>query len=445
MSEEKHLNERLQFAQIDAATCDQLKKLWPVIEGEIDGILDGFYRHVKAVPALGSMVGDKQNTLMSAQKAHWQKLFTAGFSPDYVESIDTIGRVHSRIGLEPRWYIGGYKFILVRLHQLVLKKYRLSPAKQDAAVDALTAAVFLDMDLAISTYQDILMEEREAQTRKLNSAIDTFKDRVETPMEALNAQAASVDEVATNLTSTCQMAQSEVTSASGVSAESSDSIQTVAAATEELTGSIQEISKQITGASKIARTATAGTETTSGQVSMLANSAQKIGDVVELIQAIAEQTNLLALNATIEAARAGDAGKGFAVVASEVKTLAGQTAKATEEISEQVGEIQQATSGAVSSIEMISEVVRELDEMTASIAAAVEEQGAATSEISGSIQSVANGAGVLLKNIESVDQAIGETETAASRFRDAAGKLGSGSGMISEEIRTFFDQLKQAS
>lgn len=436
---------RLEFAEIDSNTVSALQTIWPVIHPALDDLLRDFYNHVKKVPELSKLIGDHQPRLVSAQKTHWEKLFTSGFDADYQHSINAIGHVHCRIGLEPKWYIAGYKFVLVRLNKFLVRKYRRTMKDLGKILEHVTAAVMLDMDLAISTYEEQLLLERAEQAKRLNQAIDVFRERVEEPLVDVDKGASIVATESGQLLSMSEGALEQISSAHNFSAESNSSVQTVAAATEELSGSIRELSEQVTGAARIATQASEGTEQSSIHVSSLAGSAQKIGDVVGLIQAIAEQTNLLALNATIEAARAGEAGKGFAVVASEVKTLAGQTAKATEEISQQVGEIQQTTERAVQSIESISDVVKQLDEMTTSIAGAVEEQGAATQEISQSVSVVAAGAQSLEENIRGVGEAVDATHNAADTFQSAAGRMNQSVDSISGHIKDFFETLKTGS
>ena len=179
-------------------------------------------------------------------------------------------------------------------------------------------------------------------------------------------------------------------------------------------------------------------------VGQLSAGADRIGDVVKLIRAIAEQTNLLALNATIEAARAGDAGRGFAVVASEVKTLASQTAKATEEIAAQIGAIQGSTAQAVQAIRSISDVMRDISSFTSTIAAAVEEQSASTQEIGRNVHEAASGAKELAGNMATVTEAIEETNRSATSVLEASHALSSQAGTLQGAVDSFLDRVSAA-
>jgi methyl-accepting chemotaxis protein len=442
-TETEQVGRRVSFACITDETRDCLRALWPVVEAHLDDILRRFYKHVMSEPALKNLVGSRQASLESAQKAHWGRLFHAAFDQEYVDSINRIGRAHVRIGLEPRWYIAGYQFVLNELVAIVVRKYRLSPKRLTVTIQAMNRAVMLDLDYAISTYQEILMEAQENRTKTLKEAVDRFQVKVDGALQAVGNTADQVGAGAGNLKAVANAASEEALSASAVSEQTSCNVQTVAAAAEELASSIVEIARQISGASDVARRATGITDNASSEVGLLSVTAQKIGDVIGLIQAIAEQTNLLALNATIEAARAGEAGRGFAIVAQEVKQLAGQTSKATEDIAKQVSEVQAATTRAVATIGSIASTVGEIDSLTAAIAAAVEEQGAATREISINVQQAAQGTSTLNRNVSSVSDAIEKTEGAATSFLVVSSDLQGHAKSITKDIRDFFSDIRR--
>jgi methyl-accepting chemotaxis protein len=232
--------------------------------------------------------------------------------------------------------------------------------------------------------------------------------------------------------------------ASAASDRTSTNVQTVAAASEELSASIGEIGKQVSKSTTISQKASQEAAQTNEQMQGLAAAAVKIGDVVKLINDIAGQTNLLALNATIEAARAGEAGKGFAVVASEVKSLANQTAKATEDIAAQVAEIQGATKQSVGAIKTIGETIGMVNEIATTIASAVEEQGAATQEIARNIQQASTGAGEVSSSIAAVNEAASDTGSAASRVQQMAGNLAEQGASLRAELDRFLAEIRAA-
>ncbi|HYH17222.1 MAG TPA: methyl-accepting chemotaxis protein [Azospirillum sp.] len=313
------------------------------------------------------------------------------------------------------------------------------------------------MARAVQVFKDGLIEaerlaaaqaaDQEAKQRRaeaVNRLVQGFDRTVTGALVSVHASAKQLDDTARGMADIARQTSGEAASASAAANQTSGNVQTVASAAEEMASSIQEIARQVARSTEIAGTAVADANRTNATVQGLADAAQKIGQVVQLIQDIASQTNLLALNATIEAARAGEAGKGFAVVASEVKSLANQTAKATEDIATQVAAIQTATGGAVSAIQGITGTIVAINDISTAIAAAVEEQGAATHEISRSVQQAAAGTREVTGNIERVSAAAGETGTAASQVLGAAGLLSGQAESLRDEVERFLGAIKAA-
>jgi methyl-accepting chemotaxis protein len=286
------------------------------------------------------------------------------------------------------------------------------------------------------------VDERAAMSRNMESAIESFRVSANELLTTVGENASKMKTTAEALTGIAGQATQQAASASGASGETAHNVQTVAAAAEELASSIHEIGRQIELSNATVRSAGQVTARSESEIEGLAKAAQSISSVVDLIQAIAAQTNLLALNATIEAARAGDAGRGFAVVAQEVKSLAEQTAKATQEIAQHIQGIQTSTGNAVASVKEVGAAMRQIDQVTTAIASAVEQQGAATREISQSVQLAAAGTHTLASNISTVSGAIDETNRSAGQVRDASGTVSDAAQRLADEVRSFFVKLR---
>jgi methyl-accepting chemotaxis protein len=435
---------RMRFMRIDARTGELLREFWKVVEPALPKLLEGFYQHITKEPQLARMIGSDIPRLKTAQGSHWARLFNGRFDHEYMQGVRTIGHIHNKIGLEPRWYIGGYNFVLSQLAALAVSRHRWKPGHLADILTAINCAVMLDMDLAISVYQEAMLADRQKQQDKLTAAIHEFDGQMKIALDIVGGSAAKLQDSANVLASNAEESNRQSTAVAAASEQASTNVQTVASATEELSSSVLEIGRQVAESTKIAGKAVEQANQSSATIQGLAAAAQRIGDVVELINTIAGQTNLLALNATIEAARAGEAGRGFAVVASEVKALAEQTAKATGEIGQQILAIQAATKESVESIQEIGATIASVNEITTAVAAAVEEQGSATAEIARNVQEAARGTQEVSSNIGGVSQAASETGQTATQLLTAANELSQQSETLRSQVEGFFSTIRAA-
>ena len=437
---------RLAFLSIDADTITTLRQFHAVLARHIDALLDEFYAHVRAFPELATLFGapERLNHAKAMQRKHWlDSVFAGRFDASYAAQVGEIGRAHLRIGLEPHWYTAGYALVLNRLFALAIDTYRRKPAQAARVIAAINKVAFLDMSLATEVYIHASEQAQAAAVnRELRGMADALESEIEVIVTDLTASAVQMESTVRTVAAGAEANSGHAVEVASAASQISANIQTVAAAADQLAASVGEIGGQARRSADIAQSARAQAQVTDRLVSSLSGAVERIGQATGLISDIASQTNLLALNATIEAARAGDAGKGFAVVAGEVKSLATQTARATAEISQQIGAVQAATRDAVGAIAAIADTIDRINHVAEAIAAAVEEQGAATAGIARNVQQAARGAEDVGATIVGLSRTSSETGDTAGELRRRAESLADAARHLDGQMRHFVAGLR---
>jgi methyl-accepting chemotaxis protein len=446
MAQRNTTAERARFFRLDESAKTALRAFRPELEQALPEILKNFFDYFRGHPDTTKLLSSEE-VVVRVRKAlaeHWRKLFSASFDEAYAESVRRIGDTHARLGVEPSWYMAAVSFALGEMLQRAAEHEgagwfsRGKGAKIGTLSAAISRAMLFDAQLALESFAQDLGDVAAADLRKKT---DGFAATMKGVADTVGRSAGELQSNAQSLSVAAERSTRQAMTVASASEQASANVQTVASAAEQLSQSISEIARQVAKSSQVAAAAVRQAGETSGTMKTLAEAADRIGEVVRLINDIASQTNLLALNATIEAARAGEAGKGFAVVASEVKSLANQTARATEDIKSQVTEIQTAAGRAVEAIGSIDTTIREIDEIGSAIAAAVEEQGAATGEIARNVQQAASGTAQVSTNIAGVNDAVAETGRTAQSVLGGAQEVARQAETLRQHLDGFLRQI----
>jgi len=448
-SQNRNIERRLEFMGLDQQGRAGIRSLKALIERELPHGLDKFYAQLRNSPEVKRFFSSDEHIARAkgAQVGHWANISDGNFNEDYVAKVRTIGTVHARIGLEPRWYIGGYAILVDHLIKSAVEemfpkggmfsKKTMKPADFAKALASLVKAVMLDMDLAISVYIDeaeIAKQKAQAEaiaseqklvsdcfgkamsaivakdvsyriTDDLPAAYHQLRDDFNHALDQLTSTISEIDSAASQIHAGSQEIRSAADALAKRTEQQAASIEETAAALEEITTTVKDSSRRAEEAGQLVSKARAGAEK-SGQIVQRAvtamgaidSSSREISSIIGVIDEIAFQTNLLALNAGVEAARAGEAGKGFAVVAQEVRELAQRSAKAAKEIKELINTSGEQVKTGVSlvgetgeALAVIVDEVKEIDHHIGSIVEAAREQATALAEINMAVNAMDQG------------------------------------------------------
>lgn len=430
MTEDQKL--RLEFIGIDEDCKETLKSLGPVLEQNIDLILGRFYDNVYKYDFLKQKFSRSVSEMKGAQKKHWTHLFGASFDEQYYYSTQMIGKAHVKINLEPRWYIGGYAFVLCEMIDMMEQEFKKDKSKLAPSLKAVIKAVMLDMDLALTDY--IKGDGGERLRSQFTAMQATLKETTDTSSKVMMERMKHMIKQSDNMLRNMDQVESSLEENYTAAGKTNQLVESVSNTSRELSAAIKEISDQVSRSSQITNEAVYHTNTANERIEDLVKAAETIGEVIKIINKIASQTNLLALNATIEAARAGDAGKGFAVVASEVKALAGQTEKATQEITQQVARIQDITNTTFEVFKNVGRTVNEVNEISTIISGAVEEQNAATAEIANNIENVRLETSQSQERVKQVVEVSHQTKGATQEVKQAMDQVEQQVKLLNESL-----------
>jgi methyl-accepting chemotaxis protein len=484
---------RLEFMKLDEATCRRIAGLDQFMREELPSALDTFYQHMAKTPEIARFFSNQAhvNAAKSAQISHWENITRGTFDQHYVDKVKTIGSVHARIGLEPRWYIGGYALILEKLIEGIVERMVPKPGlfgRGGAAreigrtVSALVKAVLLDMDLAISVY----IEEAEAAKKKAEQrAIESERDfvckvfggaisaiaqkdltrSIDTSLPVayeglrrdFNTSGAMLARAIRDIAAAVEAMDAEIRDISTSAADLSKRTEHQAAALEEAASTLDEIARTVSQSStqmeEVWRVTAQARERTANSTGIIAGAetamqrieerSRRMSGIVGVIDQIAFQTNLLALNAGVEAARAGDAGKGFAVVAQEVRGLAQRSAEAAKEIAELIASSSAEVESGSRLVRDTGEILRAvtlsigtIGEHLESLSAAARQQSGSLGEINSAVNALDQVTQQNAAMVEQSNAAIGGLAGEAQTLRDLVSAFRLGEARSAEPART---------
>ena len=433
---------RLANYTIDDRARALLRKLAPVLEPTIADAINEVVVGAERLSQVADTYRKHGPDFLRIETAQFRALLSAEFGAGYLERCRATIEEEATLGFEGRARMNSAAAVLRMWIGALKRKSRFSSARFAEEMHVLSQAIFFDLATTSTFYLHRVRAANAARRKTIDDAIGDFDSAIGGVIDALKEATGSLTVTSATVQNVTEDTRRRMAAASSASTETSQSVDQTVAATEELSNSIEEIGQQAERGLEMARSAVADTERTNHAIRSLDEAAERIGSVVGLISKIAAQTNLLALNATIEAARAGEAGRGFAVVAGEVKALAGQTARATEDIAKQIADMQQATLRSIDAIGAIARTIRDIGAISGAISAAVTEQGAATQEIARSVDIAAKRTADTAEEVSRVNDATENTRNSVTAVRAVADDLGGIAHRIRDQVEEFTLQLR---
>ena len=380
MNGESTISRRLSFNMIDGTMGETLRQWKPFVLAEMAPVLDGFYDHVSKFSETSTFFKNRAHMMHAKdmQLKHWAIILDGRFDSVYESSVTKIGEVHNKLGLEPRWYIGGYNTLVSGMLSAIAERLpvgkfdRQAASKKAALQQAVVKAAMLDMDLAIAVYIEAGRRDRKQTLERL--ATD-FEKAVGGVVDMVASAATQLESSAKTMVATAERTAGQSKVVAGASLDATRNVQAVSVAAEELTSAVTEISRQVSESTRMVGNATTSADEAGTTMNRLSEGAQKIGTIVDLITNIAAQTRPAGAQCHHRGGARGRCGPRLCRCCTGVKSLAEQTAKATAEIAAQIGDIQSSTSESVEAISSITSVIKSINEVSSAIASAVEEQG----------------------------------------------------------------------